>query len=496
MSINAKKSAVRNQLTYTNNQLTNYLDVSIKGGGGGGGSGGAANATNIAGGSAGVVPYQTAPDTTAFTAVGTVGQILQSNGTFAPTWVNPAAATNVLITSDNMNATYYLTFAKTTGTGNKQLYIDETGTGALTFNPALSTVKALIFQGDLSGNATSATNATNVGITSDNTAGTYFIPFTKTSGTGNKPLFIDDATTPLTYNPSTGLLTTTNIITTSTQIGIGLNAGVTSQGTSAVAIGNVAGQTSQGTESVAIGRASGNSVQGQYAVAIGVVAGQTNQGTRCVALGSDAGQTNQGTESVAIGRASGNSGQGQYSVAIGVVAGQTNQGTRCIAIGSDSGKSGQGNFAVAIGYLAGTTNQHTNSIIFNGTGSALDSDGSSRFFVKPIRGVATATPVLVYNTSTGEITYNTSSIKYKKNVIDLQTDTSSIYNVRAREYDWKEDDKHFIGYIAEELDAIDTNFTWKQNDEPEGIEWFNLLLYTIEEMKKLKARVDELERSN
>jgi hypothetical protein len=94
---------------------------------------------------------------------------------------------------------------------------------------------------------------------------------------------------------------------------------------------------------------------------------------------------------------------------------------------------------------------------------------------------------MVYNTATDEITYNTSSIKYKKNVIDLQEDTSVIYNIRAREYDAKDNGKHFIGYIAEELNDVDTHFTWKNSDgTPEGIEWFNLLIYTIEEMKKLK----------
>jgi hypothetical protein len=68
-------------------------------------------------------------------------------------------------------------------------------------------VTATKFIGDLSGNAITATTATNVAITSDNTAGTYYIPFTKTSGTGNKTLFIDDVTTPLTFNPNTGVLT-------------------------------------------------------------------------------------------------------------------------------------------------------------------------------------------------------------------------------------------------------------------------------------------------
>jgi len=44
------------------------------------------NANNLTGGSAGTVPYQSAAGTTEMTAAGTSGQVLQSNGTAAPTW--------------------------------------------------------------------------------------------------------------------------------------------------------------------------------------------------------------------------------------------------------------------------------------------------------------------------------------------------------------------------------------------------------------------------
>lgn len=47
---------------------------------------------HLTGGTAGGVPYQTAASTTAFTAAGTTGQLLQSNGTGAPTWATPAYA--------------------------------------------------------------------------------------------------------------------------------------------------------------------------------------------------------------------------------------------------------------------------------------------------------------------------------------------------------------------------------------------------------------------
>ena len=49
-------------------------------------SGVIAAATNLAGGGAGYVPYQSGADTTGFVAAGSAGQVLTSNGTSAPTW--------------------------------------------------------------------------------------------------------------------------------------------------------------------------------------------------------------------------------------------------------------------------------------------------------------------------------------------------------------------------------------------------------------------------
>ena len=43
-------------------------------------------ANNIAGGAAGEIVYQTGPSATGFTSAGTSGQVLKSNGTFAPSW--------------------------------------------------------------------------------------------------------------------------------------------------------------------------------------------------------------------------------------------------------------------------------------------------------------------------------------------------------------------------------------------------------------------------
>ena len=57
----------------------------------------AATATNLAGGIASQIPYQSAANTTAFIANGSSGQILQSNGTSAPTWSNRTQYLGVLL---------------------------------------------------------------------------------------------------------------------------------------------------------------------------------------------------------------------------------------------------------------------------------------------------------------------------------------------------------------------------------------------------------------
>lgn len=59
----------------------------------------ATTATNLAGGGAGQIPYNTASGATAFLAAGTSGQVLQSNGTSAPSWATPGGGSWIFINS-------------------------------------------------------------------------------------------------------------------------------------------------------------------------------------------------------------------------------------------------------------------------------------------------------------------------------------------------------------------------------------------------------------
>lgn len=66
-------------------------------------TGNAATATNLAGGSIGLIPYQSGANTTVLLPVGSAGQVLQSNGAAAPSWVtkNNGTVSTVSVISAN-----------------------------------------------------------------------------------------------------------------------------------------------------------------------------------------------------------------------------------------------------------------------------------------------------------------------------------------------------------------------------------------------------------
>jgi hypothetical protein len=187
-------------------------------------------------------------------STGSAGQVLQSNGASAPTWVTPVAYATV--TDDTTtNGTRYPLFAnQTTGNLTTQ-YVSST---KFQFNPFTGTLSATIFSGSAAsltnvpagqlsgtipsavlgnstvyigttaialnrssasqsltgvnidgsaGSATNATNATNVGITDDTTTAADMYPTWVTTTTGNLPVKV--SSTKLKFNPSTGVLTMT-----------------------------------------------------------------------------------------------------------------------------------------------------------------------------------------------------------------------------------------------------------------------------------------------
>jgi len=116
----------------------------------------ATTATNLAGGIASQIPYQTGAGSTAFIANGTTGQVLTSNGTSAPSWTTISAS--VSVTDDtSTNATRYPLFASATSGSLSTVYTSST---KYQYNPSTGILTTTGFNG--SGASLTSINASNL----------------------------------------------------------------------------------------------------------------------------------------------------------------------------------------------------------------------------------------------------------------------------------------------------------------------------------------------
>ena len=173
-------------------------------------NGTALNATNIAGGAAGAIPYQTANNTTGLLAAGTNGQVLQLTSGL-PSW-------QTLSTSVNASSITGTVAVANGGTGQTSIAGIQSALGLTGANVAI---------GESAGATSQGTNAVAIG-------------------------------------KQTGFSTQGG-----NSVAIGNQAGKTTQGGLSVAIGPLAGQSNQGASSVAMGYLAGNNFQGANSVALG-----------------------------------------------------------------------------------------------------------------------------------------------------------------------------------------------------------------------------------
>ena len=127
----------------------------------------ATNATYLSGGVAGAIPWQSAIGVTGFTAAGTTGQVLTSGGTGTPTWTTPVS--NATVTDDTTtNGTRYPLFANQT---SGSLTTEYTSSTKLQYNPSTGVFTSTQFSGSGAG-LTSIPNSalTNSSITIGSTA--------------------------------------------------------------------------------------------------------------------------------------------------------------------------------------------------------------------------------------------------------------------------------------------------------------------------------------
>lgn len=142
------------------------------------------------------------------------------------------------------------------------------------------------------------------------------------------------------------------------------------------------------------------------------------------------------------------------------------------------------------------SNGNGDLILFaNGTTSiSMLSGGPVQF--NNISTTASAANAFLDNTNSNNLLRSTSSLRYKDDVQTLLE--SDVMNLRPVSYKSKAeaDDKtrRWYGLIAEEVDLIDKSLVnYDEQGRPDGVQYDRICVLLLAEMKKLQARVTELE---
>ena len=95
------------------------------------------------------------------------------------------------------------------------------------------------------------------------------------------------------------------------------------------------------------------------------------------------------------------------------------------------------------------------------------------------------------------VSFNTASDeRLKKNIVDASSQLDIIKNVKVREFDWKRNDHHEVGMIAQELKTIIPDVVREGGDDvteqPWSIDYGKLTPYLIKALQEADAKIDAL----
>ena len=327
-----------------------------------------ATATNLAGGAAGSVPYQSGASTTTFLSIGSAGQVLTSSGS-APQWSN---LSSLGVTS--------LSF----------------GTTGLT--PSTATQGAITVAGTL------ATTNGGTGLTSFTANGVFYA--SSTSAVGQSANLTFDGTTLVASNLTDSSLTTGRVVYTTTGGNLTDSANLLYSGTDltvyGITVGRGAGAVSTNTAVGASALAANVNGYGNDAFGYNALLSTTN-GYSNAGIGRETLRSNTtGANNVAFGReALYSNTTASNNTAVGYQAGYSNTtGTNLLAVGYQAGYSTTGGYVLAIGYRAGYSTAGNNDLCAIGD-RALTSNTSGAYNVGVGTQALQANTTANYNTALG-----------------------------------------------------------------------------------------------
>jgi hypothetical protein len=141
-------------------------------------------------------------------------------------------------------------------------------------------------------------------------------------------------------------------------------------------------------------------------------------------------------------------------------------------------------------------NEDAGNIIFrNGGVNVFEVNASDQFVLSNPPGAA-GHPAVLRDATTGVLYKDTSSARYKKDIVDIEVKTERIFDLRPTSFTVLHDERRSFGLVAEEVDAVLPILVSHDSQmRPDSVLYSYLPVLLLVELKKLRARVEELERA-
>lgn len=146
---------------------------------------------------------------------------------------------------------------------------------------------------------------------------------------------------------------------------------------------------------------------------------------------------------------------------------------------------------------AGVTGEN-NTMRLGGT-TGTGNFQQNRCFIAGIRGITTGVndAIAVLIDSAGQLGTVSSSARYKDNIVDMGSVSEGVYNLRPVTFTYKDDraKNQHVGLIAEEVDKIFPGLVvYDKEGRPETVKYHDMPVLLLNEIQKLRARIEELEK--
>jgi len=131
-----------------------------------------------------------------------------------------------------------------------------------------------------------------------------------------------------------------------------------------------------------------------------------------------------------------------------------------------------------------------------GSAELLKVDSGGDIFAANMRNSAVGVPILWDTSNGGRLHRNSSSLKYKKDIVDLTYGLSTVEALRAVSYTENDSDYQTIGMIAEEVNVVVPEVVALDGEgNPDGIAYHLIVPILVKAIQELSAKVDALENS-